>query len=54
MDNTNTIIIFLSCIAGIIIFGKVLILPLKKILKLVMNSILGGALIFLINYIGIY
>lgn len=54
MDNTNTIIIFLSCIAGIIIFGKVLILPLKKILRLVMNSILGGALIFLINYIGIY
>lgn len=54
MDNTNTIIIFLSCIVGIIIFGKVLILPLKKILKLVMNSMLGGILIFLINYIGIY
>lgn len=52
MDNTNTIIIFLSCIVGIIIFGKVLILPLKKILKLVMNSILGGALILIINWIG--
>ena len=43
MDNTNTIIIFLSCIMGIIIFGK-----------LVINSLMGGFLIFLINYVGVY
>lgn len=52
MENTNIIIIFLSCIAGIIIFGRILILPIKKILKLVINSILGGILIAVINYIG--
>ena len=52
MDDTNTIIIFLSCIMTIILFGKILLLPLKKILKLVINSILGGLLILIINYIG--
>lgn len=53
MENTNTIIIFLSCIAAIIIFGKVLIWPLKNIIKLVLNSILGGLLIWIINSIGV-
>lgn len=53
MEDTNTIIIFLSCIAAIIIFGKMLIWPLKNIIKLVLNSILGGLLIWIINYIGI-
>ena len=52
MENTNTIIVFLSCIMAIIIFGKILILPLKKILKLIINSILGGILIIIINSIG--
>ncbi len=53
MDNTNTIIIFLFCIAAIVIFGRIFILPLKKIIKLIINSILGGLLIAIINYIGI-
>ena len=52
MGNTNTIIIFLGCIMAIILFGKMCILPIKLIIKLVFNSILGGALIFLINWIG--
>lgn len=53
MENTNTIIIFLSCVVGIIIFGKIFIWPLKNIIKLIVNSILGGTLIWIINYIGI-
>ena len=53
MDNTNTIIIFLSCILGLIIFGKILILPIKKMLKILINSILGGLLIMLINWVGV-
>lgn len=52
MNNTNTIIIFLSCIVAIIIFGKILILPFKQIIKLLLNSILGGGIILLINWIG--
>ena len=53
MGNTNTIIIFLSCIVAIIVFGKMLICPIKSVLKLVINSILGGILIIVINYIGL-
>lgn len=52
MNNTNTIIIFLSCIVAIIIFGKILILPFKQIIKLLLNSIFGGLIILLINWIG--
>ena len=33
-------------------FGKVFIVPIKKILKLVVNSVLGGVVIYLINLIG--
>ena len=47
MDNTNTIIIFLSCIFAILIFGKLFIMPIKQILKLVFNSIIGGILILI-------
>lgn len=52
MNSTNTIFIFLGCIIGIIIFGKILILPIKKIIKLVLNSLLGGLIIVCINWIG--
>ena len=43
---------YLACICFLIIFGKVFIVPIKKVLKLVINSILGGVSIFLINLIG--
>ena len=49
--DTN-LIIYLACICFLFIFGKVFIVPIKKILKLVINSILGGVTIFLINLIG--
>ena len=49
--NTN-IITYLACICFIFIFGRIFILPIKKILKIVINSILGGLLIFCINFLG--
>lgn len=49
--NTN-IITYLACICFLFIFGKIFIIPIKKILKLVLNSILGGLTIFLINLVG--
>ena len=49
--DTN-LITYLACICFLFIFGKVFIVPIKKILKLVFNSILGGLTIFLINLIG--
>jgi len=53
MENANTIIIFLTCIVTILILGRIIIVPIKSFLKLVINSIFGGILIFLLNCIGI-
>lgn len=49
--NTN-IITYLACICFIFLFGRIFIVPLKKILKIVLNSILGGVVIYMINVIG--
>lgn len=48
----STIIVYVACICFLFIFGKVFILPLKSILKLILNSILGGVLIYVINLVG--
>lgn len=50
--DSNTVIIYLACIFFLFLFGRIFIVPLKTILKLVGNSILGGILIFIINLIG--
>lgn len=49
--DTN-IITYLACICFLFLFGRIFILPIKKILKLVFNSILGGITIFVINIVG--
>ena len=49
--NTN-IITFLACICFIFLFGKILIVPIQKIAKLIINSILGAFVIYVINLIG--
>ena len=46
------IITYLACICFIFIFGKIFIVPIKKILKLVLNSVLGGVVIYIINVCG--
>lgn len=38
----------------IFLLGKALLVPLKVLLRLLVNSILGGALIIIINYIGVH
>ena len=49
--NQN-IITFLACVCFLFLIGSVFALPVKKVLKLVFNSILGGGLIYVINIIG--
>lgn len=49
--NQN-VIIYLACICFIILLGRIFIVPIKTILKLIINSILGGVLIYVINTIG--
>ena len=51
MDG-NSIITFLACIIFLFLFGRIFILPLKNIFKLILNSVLGGVLIYIINLIG--
>lgn len=51
MDISN-IITYLACICFLFIFGRIFIVPIKKILKLVFNSLLGGLFIYIINLIG--
>ena len=48
----STILIILGCIIGLWFVGKIFSIPLKAILKLITNSVLGGLLIFIINLIG--
>ena len=48
----SNLITYLACICFIFIFGRIFIVPLKKILKLIFNSILGGITIYIINLVG--
>ena len=45
-------LVYIGCIILILIIGKLFLLPIKKIFKLVINSIIGGILIYVINIIG--
>ena len=49
--NIN-ILIFISCICLFLIIGKIFIVPIKWILILIFKSILGGILIYIINFVG--
>lgn len=51
MELTN-ILIVMGCALAIFIVGKIFLFPIKKILKLVLNTIIGGAIIYIINLIG--
>lgn len=47
-----SILTYLACICFLFIFGKIFIVPIKKILKLALNSVLGGVIIYVINLVG--
>ena len=51
MENYS-LLIYISCIMFLIIIGKIFIMPLKKIMKLVINSAIGAGLIYIINLVG--
>lgn len=50
--DSNVIITFLACVVALFLFGRILVIPIKIILKLILNSILGIILIYIINLIG--
>ena len=51
MDG-NTVIIYLACLIVLFIVGRIFYVPLKHILKLLLNTVLGGFLIYIVNIIG--
>lgn len=51
MDISNALVI-LACVIVLWIIGKIFSVPLKAILKILLNSILGGLIIFVINLVG--
>ena len=46
------LIVYIACIIGIFIIGKIFIVPIKVIMKLILNTILGAILLYIINIIG--
>ena len=46
------IVTFVIAVAALFIILKILALPMKSIIKLVINGIIGGVIIWLINLIG--
>lgn len=50
--DTKVILSFVACVAILLVFGRSFLMPMKKILKLVGNSVLGALLIFIINLVG--
>lgn len=51
MDFSNVFVI-LGCIIALVVIGKVFSIPFRAIFKLILNSFLGGLLIFIINLVG--
>lgn len=51
MEN-YALFIYIVCIMAILIVGRMLIFPIKKILKLIINSVLGAGVLYIINIIG--
>lgn len=52
--NTSSIFYYIIGILILLVFGRLLLWPIKKIFKLIVNGILGGILLFLFNIIGAY
>ncbi len=50
--ESKVILSFIACILIILVFGKTFYLPIKRVLKLVANSVLGAFIIFVINLVG--
>ena len=45
-------LVIISCICMLFVIGRIFIVPIKWILKLAFNSVIGGVLIWVINLIG--
>lgn len=51
MDIT-TILFYLAGLALIFLFGMLLVVPFKILMRLLLNGIMGGIVLFLFNLVG--
>lgn len=51
--ETKSALIFIACVMLLLLFGKYFLLPAKFITKLLVNSILGALIIYIINLVGV-
>ncbi|NLM09682.1 MAG: pro-sigmaK processing inhibitor BofA [Clostridiaceae bacterium] len=52
MDNLYILLAWVAGIVLVLLFGKALKVPLKFALKILFNSLLGGMVIIVINFLG--
>lgn len=50
--EVKMMLIYVACIIAIFIIGKIFIVPIKIIAKLIINSLLGAILLYTINIVG--
>ena len=50
--DVKMLLVYVACIIGILIVGKIFIIPIKIITKLIINSFLGAVLLYVINIVG--
>ncbi len=50
----TTILFYLAGLILIFVFGRFLLIPLKWLVRLLMNGIIGGIFLFLFNIVGGY
>lgn len=48
----TSILVMIGCVFAIFVIGKIFLFPIKLLLKLVLNTVIGGAIIYIINLIG--
>ena len=52
--NSYTLISYLALVCLLFVFGRLLIKPLKILLKLLSNSLIGTLILVIVNFIGNY
>lgn len=48
----TSILVMIGCILAIVVVGKIFLFPLRLLLKLIFNTVIGAAIIYIINLIG--
>jgi len=52
--DIHVIIAFVFGLLLIFLLGRLFLVPIKFILRLVINALIGGAMLWVVNFIGVY